>query len=108
MAQRFLPRGWPQVALQSTFHGPLVYALEGHVYPIFSRLRMPTAEEVEVGMVSRHERSFYRNSFSMVSDTVVRHGGADTCKDMIWMMMLTLLAVHGPHFISSTLLFPRY
>jgi hypothetical protein len=66
LGARTLARG--EVALQNTFHGPLVYALEGHVYPIFTRHRMPTAEEVEAGMGSRHERSFYRNSFSMFTD----------------------------------------
>ncbi|KAI0298995.1 hypothetical protein B0F90DRAFT_1810746 [Multifurca ochricompacta] len=57
-----------EVALQSTFHGPLAYPLDDHVYPIFTRLRMPTPEEVEAGLRSRHERSFYRNSFSMFTD----------------------------------------
>jgi hypothetical protein len=78
-----LPRGWPQVALQNTFHSPLVYALEGHVYPIFTRLRMPSAEEVEAGMGSRHERSFYRNSFSMVSGTVLRRCGATRVRGLV-------------------------
>lgn len=66
LGARVLARG--EVALQNTFHGPLVYALEGHVYPIFTRLRMPNTEEMEAGIGSRHERSFYRNSFSMFSD----------------------------------------
>ncbi|KAI0255478.1 hypothetical protein BJV78DRAFT_676058 [Lactifluus subvellereus] len=66
LGARALARG--EVALQSTFHGPLAYPLEGHVYPIFTRLRTPTAEEVEAGFGSRHERSFYRNSFSMFTD----------------------------------------
>jgi len=67
-----------QVALQGTFHGPLAYSLEGHVYPIFTRLRMPTPEEVEAGLGSRHERSFYRNSFSMVSATILQRCGSNT------------------------------
>ena len=83
VAHCFLPRGWPQVGLQSTFHGPLVYALEGHVYPIFTRFRMPTAEEVEAGMGSRHERSFYRNSFSMVSDSRSPALWRDTCESLV-------------------------
>ncbi|KAH9990828.1 hypothetical protein BJV77DRAFT_946985 [Russula vinacea] len=66
LGARALARG--EVALQSTFHGPLVYRLEGHVYPIFTRRRMPSAEEVEAGLGTRHERSFYRNSFSMFTD----------------------------------------
>jgi hypothetical protein len=67
------------VALQSTFHGPLAYPLEGHKYPIFTRVRVPTPEEVEAGLVSRHERSFYRNSFAMVSTaTIVQRCGANT------------------------------
>jgi len=66
LGARVLARG--EVALQSTFHGPLAYSLEGHVYPIFTRLRIPTPEEVEAGLGSRHERSFYRNSFSMFTD----------------------------------------
>jgi hypothetical protein len=102
LAQCFLPRGWLQVALQSTFHGPLAYPLEGHVYPIFTRLRIPTTEEVEAGMGPRHERSFYRNSFSMVSGTVLRRCGATRVRTM------TPLAVHRPYFISSTVLFSRY
>ncbi|KAI9508032.1 hypothetical protein F5148DRAFT_33756 [Russula earlei] len=66
LGARALARG--EVALQSTFHGPLAYPLEGHVYPIFTRLRRATPEEVEAGLGSRHERSFYRNSFSMFTD----------------------------------------
>ncbi|KAH9964932.1 hypothetical protein BC827DRAFT_1259472 [Russula dissimulans] len=66
LGARVLARG--EVALQGTFHGPLAYSLEGHVYPIFTRLRIPTPEEVEAGLGSRHERSFYRNSFSMLTD----------------------------------------
>ncbi|KAH9056817.1 hypothetical protein EDB87DRAFT_1579097 [Lactarius vividus] len=63
---RALARG--EIALQSTFHGPLAYSLHGHEYPIFTRLRMPTPEEVEAGLGIRNERSFYRNSFSMFTD----------------------------------------
>jgi hypothetical protein len=55
-----------QIALQSTFHGPLAYSLHDYEFPIFTRLRMPTPEEVETGLGIRPERSFYRNSFSMV------------------------------------------
>ena len=55
-----------EIALQSTFHGPLAYSLHDLEFPIFTRLRMPTPEEVEAGLGIRHERSFYRNSFSMV------------------------------------------
>ena len=80
-AQCFLSCGHLQVALQSTFHGPLAYPLEGHRYPIFTHLRVLTPEEVEAGLGSRHERSFYRNSFSMVSTpTIVQLCGADTCE----------------------------
>ena len=89
------------MALQSTFHGPLAYPLEGHKYPIFTRVRVPTPEEVEAGLVSRHERSFYRNSFSMVSTvTILQRCGADT-----W--LITVSPVHGSDFISSPILFPR-
>jgi len=66
LGARALARG--EVALQSTFHGPLAYPLEGQRYPIFTRLRVPTPEEVEAGLGSRRERSFYRNSFSMFTD----------------------------------------
>jgi len=66
LGARALARG--EVALQRTFHGPLAYPLDGHVYPIFTRLRMPTPEEVEAGFGARRERSFYRNSFSMFTD----------------------------------------
>ncbi|KAI9459907.1 hypothetical protein BJY52DRAFT_1203993 [Lactarius psammicola] len=60
LGARALARG--EIALQSTFHGPLAYSLHDHEYPIFTRLRMPTPEEVRGG------RSFYRNSFSMFTD----------------------------------------
>ncbi|KAI0297938.1 hypothetical protein BC826DRAFT_1090770 [Russula brevipes] len=66
LGARALARG--EVALQSSFHGPLAYPLEGHVYPIFTRFRVLTPEEVEAGLAPRHERSFYRNSFSMFTD----------------------------------------
>ncbi|KAI9435525.1 hypothetical protein H4582DRAFT_2079627 [Lactarius indigo] len=66
LGARALARG--EIALQSTFHGPLAYSLHGHEYPIFTRLRMPTPEEVEAGLGIRNERSFYRNSFSMFTD----------------------------------------
>ncbi|KAH8977217.1 hypothetical protein EDB86DRAFT_1277228 [Lactarius hatsudake] len=64
LGARALARG--EIALQSTFHGPLAYSLHGHEYPIFTRLRMPTSDEVEAGLGIRNERSFYRNSFSML------------------------------------------
>jgi hypothetical protein len=68
-----------QIALQSTFHGPLAYSLHDYEFPIFTRLRMPTPEEVEAGLGIRHERSFYRNSFSMVrSSTTLQRCGANT------------------------------
>ncbi|KAH9003842.1 hypothetical protein EDB86DRAFT_2798784 [Lactarius hatsudake] len=66
LGARALARG--EIALQSTFHGPLAYSLHGHEYPIFTRLRMPTSDEVEAGLGIRNERSFYRNSFSMFTD----------------------------------------
>ncbi|KAH9027480.1 hypothetical protein EDB83DRAFT_1913636 [Lactarius deliciosus] len=66
LGARALARG--EIALQSTFHGPLAYSLHDHEYPIFTRLRMPTSEEVEAGLRIRNERSFYRNSFSMFTD----------------------------------------
>jgi hypothetical protein len=49
---------------------------------------MPTAEQVEAGLASRQERSFYRNSFSMVSGTVLRRCGATRVR-----IMTLLLAV---------------
>ncbi|KAN0142146.1 hypothetical protein V8E53_000608 [Lactarius tabidus] len=66
LGARLLARG--EIALQSTFHGPLAYSLHDYEFPIFTRLRMPTPEEVEAGLGIRHERSFYRNSFSMFTD----------------------------------------
>lgn len=66
LGARALARG--EIALQSTFHGPLAYSLHDHEFPIFTRLRMPTPEEVEAGLGIRNERSFYRNSFSMFTD----------------------------------------
>ncbi|KAF8262602.1 hypothetical protein EI94DRAFT_1773149 [Lactarius quietus] len=66
LGARLLARG--EIALQSTFHGPLAYSLHDYEFPIFTRLRMPTPEEVEAGQGIRDERSFYRNSFSMFTD----------------------------------------
>jgi hypothetical protein len=92
-----------QIALQSTFHGPLAYSPHDHEFPIFTRLRMPTPEDVEAGLGIRNERSFYRNSFSMVRIAPAmrrRHVGIVLTHD-------DLFPVHGPDFISSPLLFPR-
>ncbi|KAI0270733.1 hypothetical protein BC834DRAFT_922582 [Gloeopeniophorella convolvens] len=68
LGARTLARG--EVALQSTFHGPLAHPLDGHVYPIFTRFRAPTPDEAEAGLTAshHHERSFYRNSYSMFTD----------------------------------------
>ena len=55
-----------QVLLQGTFHGPLAYELEYPLAPIFTRRRAPTTGEVEAGLRAVRERSFYRNTYSMV------------------------------------------
>lgn len=52
--------------MQSTFHGPLAYELVYPLPPIFTRMRPPTAAEAEDGLSLRKERSFYRNTYSMV------------------------------------------
>ncbi|EMD33829.1 hypothetical protein CERSUDRAFT_160119 [Gelatoporia subvermispora B] len=64
---RVLARG--ELALQTTFHGPLAYPLPHTPPPIFTRMRLPTPGEVEAsGPGARVERSFYRNAYAMFTD----------------------------------------
>lgn len=56
-----------QLYLQSTFHRPLAYPLPYPPRPIFTRLRPPTAAEIEAGHESMtYETSFYKNAWAMV------------------------------------------
>ncbi|KAH9949110.1 hypothetical protein B0H21DRAFT_171284 [Amylocystis lapponica] len=63
---RVLSRG--EIALQTTFHGPLAYPSPYPPLPIFTRLRQPTPAEVEAGLGMRSEHSFYRNAYAMFTD----------------------------------------
>ncbi|KAI0063275.1 hypothetical protein BV25DRAFT_1824327 [Artomyces pyxidatus] len=67
LGARILARG--EVLLQSTFHGPLAYNLDYPLPPIFTRTRVPTSAEEEAGVGSRAEHSFYRNTYSMFTDS---------------------------------------
>ncbi|KAK7692164.1 hypothetical protein QCA50_003784 [Cerrena zonata] len=37
-------------------------------HPIFTRIRPSTAEEIEAGLGTQYEHSFYRNAYSMFTD----------------------------------------
>ncbi|KAI0033520.1 hypothetical protein K488DRAFT_77869 [Vararia minispora EC-137] len=72
LGARALARG--EVMLQTAFHGPLGYELVAPLPPIFTRTRVATAAEAEVGATGlRHERSFYRNSYAMFTDPTSYH-----------------------------------
>ncbi|KIM75745.1 hypothetical protein PILCRDRAFT_78548, partial [Piloderma croceum F 1598] len=68
LGARAFSRG--ELALQSTFHSPLAYAAPYPPRPIFTRLRAPTASEIEAGLDSTtYETSFYKNAYSMFTDS---------------------------------------
>ncbi|CCM03892.1 uncharacterized protein FIBRA_06043 [Fibroporia radiculosa] len=64
---RLLSRG--ELALQTTFHGPLAYSRPNPPLPIFVRLRAPTPAEIELGLTAIPEKSFYRNAYAMFTDS---------------------------------------
>ncbi|OCH89070.1 hypothetical protein OBBRIDRAFT_826789 [Obba rivulosa] len=67
LGARVLARG--ELALQTTFHGPLAYAPPHPPPPIFTRTRPPTPAELEAGGPGpRVEKSFYRNAYAMFTD----------------------------------------
>ena len=66
---RLLARG--ELALQTTFHGPLSYPLPQPPLPIFTRTRPPTPAQLEAGVPASavvKETSFYRNAYAMFTD----------------------------------------
>ncbi|RPD58675.1 hypothetical protein L227DRAFT_587069 [Lentinus tigrinus ALCF2SS1-6] len=66
---RLLSRG--ELALQTTFHGPLAYPLPSPPLPIFLRTRPPTPAQIEAGVPASatvQETSFYRNAYAMFTD----------------------------------------
>ena len=66
---RLLSRG--ELALQTTFHGPLAYPLPSPPLPIFIRMRPPTPAQMEAGIPASatvQETSFYRNAYAMFTD----------------------------------------
>ena len=66
---RVLSRG--ELALQTTFHGPLSYPLPHPPLPIFTRMRAPTPAQLEAGVPATllvQETSFYRNTYAMFTD----------------------------------------
>ncbi|KAI0358727.1 hypothetical protein OH77DRAFT_1421161 [Trametes cingulata] len=66
---RLLARG--ELALQTTFHGPLAYPIPWPPMPIFTRMRAPTAAQIEAGVPANvlvPEGSFYKNAYAMFTD----------------------------------------
>ncbi|KAI0332264.1 hypothetical protein GY45DRAFT_1321045 [Cubamyces sp. BRFM 1775] len=66
---RLLARG--ELYLQTTFHGPLAYPLPWPPLPIFTRMRPPTAAQIEAGVPANAtvpEGSFYKNAYAMFTD----------------------------------------
>ena len=66
---RLLARG--ELALQTTFHGPLSYPVPSPPLPIFTRTRAPTPAQLEAGVRPSavvRETSFYRNAYAMFTD----------------------------------------
>lgn len=64
---RALSRG--ELALQTTFHGPLSYPRPYPPLPIFTRTRPPTPAQLEAGVGTLvQETSFYRNTYAMFTD----------------------------------------
>ncbi|KZT04117.1 uncharacterized protein LAESUDRAFT_728315 [Laetiporus sulphureus 93-53] len=63
---RVISRG--ELALQTTFHGPLAHSVPHPPLPIFIRLRPPTQAELEAGLTLVPETSFYRNAYAMFTD----------------------------------------
>ncbi|TBU24655.1 hypothetical protein BD311DRAFT_867991 [Dichomitus squalens] len=66
---RLLARG--ELALQTTYHGPLSHPLPHPPLPIFTRTRAPTASQIEAGVPASAlvpETSFYRNAYAMFTD----------------------------------------
>ncbi|OAX41142.1 hypothetical protein K503DRAFT_767945 [Rhizopogon vinicolor AM-OR11-026] len=65
LGARAFARG--ELALQTTFHGPLAYPPPYPPRPIFQRVRPPRSSEVESGL-TYHEFSFYKNTYAMFTD----------------------------------------
>ncbi|KAG1790490.1 uncharacterized protein HD556DRAFT_1433283 [Suillus plorans] len=65
LGARVFARG--ELALQTTFHGPLAYPLPHPPLPIFQRVRPPQLSDVESGS-PYHESSFYKNTIAMFTD----------------------------------------
>ncbi|KAL6299739.1 hypothetical protein BKA93DRAFT_829618 [Sparassis latifolia] len=65
---RTLARG--ELALQTTFHGPLAYPPPHPPLTIFTRTRAPTLAEAEAGLAPGpvRDHSFYRNAYAMFAD----------------------------------------
>ena len=74
LGARAFARG--ELALQTRFHSPLlVHPTPYPPRPVFTRYREPTTTELETGRPSLtrsgmvRERSFYKNTYSMVSQS---------------------------------------
>ncbi|KAJ3524911.1 hypothetical protein NM688_g8482 [Phlebia brevispora] len=67
LGARTFARG--ELSLQTTFHGPLAFPVPYPPHPIFTRTHIPTAAELEAGLGPSKERSFYRNAYSMFTDS---------------------------------------
>ncbi|KAH7911017.1 hypothetical protein BJ138DRAFT_1007505 [Hygrophoropsis aurantiaca] len=65
LGARALARG--ELALQTTFHGPLAYPLPYSPRPIFRRRRLPRPSDSE--SETYYETSFYKNTYSMFTDS---------------------------------------
>ncbi|KAF8907944.1 hypothetical protein CPB84DRAFT_1768228 [Gymnopilus junonius] len=73
LGARAFSRG--ELALQTSFHGPLAHPPPYPPRPIFARYREPTTEEIESGQIQNttrrglvREASFYKNTYSMFTD----------------------------------------
>ncbi|KAK2464358.1 hypothetical protein APHAL10511_003815 [Amanita phalloides] len=67
LGARAFARG--ELALQSRFHSPLAYPPPYPPRPIFTRTRPPTAVELEMGITTSPETSFYKNTYAMFTDS---------------------------------------
>lgn len=109
LGARALARG--ELALQTTFHGPLAFTPHPPL-PIFTRLRerpVPAGPDVEAGAMpyeAVHETSFYRNSYSMFTDSTSYRALFYflVIKASITLLLTILLVVFVP--LSFALIFP--
>lgn len=88
-----------QLALQSTFHGPLAYPLPYPPRPIFQRVRPPRSSEVESGL-TYHEFSFYKNTYAMVCQFLL----FPSCHSLLTSVIRSPFIVHRLDILSGVVL----